>query len=151
MNDADRMFEDAYISVSKVLDQAHGTDWDSGSEGGIAADVHLLMQQRDEANAALAARDAEIQRLTVDVERMTATARYGRMVHEKLTFWLDAHAPTFPESESGQVVDTMLAYATGSADALKQRDAEIRQLRDEVERLERVIETWPHKDSGYLR
>lgn len=47
------MFEQEYLNVSRILDTSHGTNEDDGAGAGIAADVHLLMRQRDEARAEL--------------------------------------------------------------------------------------------------
>jgi hypothetical protein len=64
---ADRaMYEIAYWAVEKVLDEALGTEEEDGSGGGIAAEVYLLMEQRNQARA-------EVARLTA--ERDAARAR----------------------------------------------------------------------------
>jgi len=53
------MYEIAYWAVEKVLDEALGTEEEDGSGGGIAAEVYLLVEQRNQARAALAAAEAE--------------------------------------------------------------------------------------------
>jgi hypothetical protein len=45
------MYERAYFEVQKVLDDQLGTEEDDGAGGGIAGDVWLLAQQRDQARA----------------------------------------------------------------------------------------------------
>jgi hypothetical protein len=50
---ANRMYEDAYFNVQSVLDKALGPDEEDGAGEGIAADVALLAEQRDEARAEL--------------------------------------------------------------------------------------------------
>ena len=49
------MWEQAYMDVQKVLDEALGAEEEDGAGSGIAGDVWLLAQQRDEARAKLAA------------------------------------------------------------------------------------------------
>jgi hypothetical protein len=51
---ADPMWEQAYMDVQAILDSALGTEEEDGAGGGIAADVHLLALQRDEARSKLA-------------------------------------------------------------------------------------------------
>jgi hypothetical protein len=47
----DPMWEQAYMEVQSVLDEALGSGEDDGAGAGIAADVLLLVAQRDEARA----------------------------------------------------------------------------------------------------
>jgi hypothetical protein len=58
----DRMYAMAYGEVQAVLDAALGGDVDDGAGAGIAAEVQLLADQRDQARAALASCEAEVRR-----------------------------------------------------------------------------------------
>jgi hypothetical protein len=60
----DRMWENAYMDVQRVLDEALGTEEKDGAGSGIAADVWLLANQRDEARVKLAAITAHCRRRT---------------------------------------------------------------------------------------
>jgi len=63
---ADRdMYRDRYFAVQRVLDEALGPNGEDGTGEGIAADVHLLAQQRDAARA-------EVERLRVSLEEASA-------------------------------------------------------------------------------
>lgn len=53
--DQDPMWHRAYMDVEAVLNQALGSEEEDGLGSGVAADVALLAQQRDEARAKLAA------------------------------------------------------------------------------------------------
>jgi hypothetical protein len=48
----DSMYESTYWAVQKILDRALGTEESDGVGEGIAADVQLLVDQRDAARAA---------------------------------------------------------------------------------------------------
>lgn len=63
---------DAYWAAQKVLDEALGTEAEHGSGQGLAADVRLLMVQRDKAEARGYARAVEVLR---DDERFLAWYR----------------------------------------------------------------------------
>lgn len=57
------MWEQTYLDTQKVLDVALGTEEADGAGAGIAADVHLLAVQRDEARANAATLRTAIQRV----------------------------------------------------------------------------------------
>ena len=65
----DPMFHQAYMEVQGVLDKALGTGEEDGAGAGIAADVWLLMEQRDAARAEAAKLAAQLEEMAKEQRR----------------------------------------------------------------------------------
>jgi hypothetical protein len=74
---ADPMFGKLYMKVQAVLDKALGTEEEDGAGAGIEADVWLLAEQRDQAQARLAAAQAELEEAVR--ERTVAESKLARI------------------------------------------------------------------------
>jgi hypothetical protein len=101
----DSMYESTYWAVQKILDRALGTEESDGVGEGIAADVQLLVDQRDAARAAGFAEAIALlrndlgrrlwaERVLDAYQQSFLNSHMAGEVRELLGHYLAAHQPT---------------------------------------------------------